>query len=153
MIKEIVIVFWRKKKILGLNKNELFILLEIIGEKSWNDIVMYLEDVKFLKSFFWKLSNDSVLKDLVKLLKNLVFVWYIDNKIYEIILNMVDFFDLCKFGLIFDRISGLRKFIVIEIKINMIFDILFIKSNMKVLNFKLKELMVFLIVKIVFLLI
>lgn len=81
MIKEIVIVFWRKKKILGLNKNELFILLEIIGEKSWNDIVMYLEDVKFLKSFFWKLSNDSVLKDLVKLLKNLVFVWYIDNKI------------------------------------------------------------------------
>lgn len=81
MIKEIVIVFWRRKKILGLNKNELFILLEIIGEKSWNDIVMYLEDVKFLKSFFWKLSNDSVLKDLVKLLKNLVFVWYIDNKI------------------------------------------------------------------------
>lgn len=81
MIKEIVIVFWRKKKILGLNKYELFILLEIIGEKSWNDIVMYLEDVKFLKSFFWKLSNDSVLKDLVKLLKNLVFVWYIDNKI------------------------------------------------------------------------
>lgn len=81
MIKEIVIVFWRKKKILGLNKNELFILLEIIGEKSWNDIVMYLEDVKFLKSFFWKLSNESVLKDLVKLLKNLVFVWYIDNKI------------------------------------------------------------------------
>lgn len=81
MIKEIVIVFWRKKKILGLNKNELFILLEIIGEKSWNDIVMYLEDVKLLKSFFWKLSNDSVLKDLVKLLKNLVFVWYIDNKI------------------------------------------------------------------------
>lgn len=81
MIKEIVIVFWRKKKILGLNKNELFILLEIIGEKSWNDIVMYLEDVKFLKSFFWKLSNDSMLKDLVKLLKNLVFVWYIDNKI------------------------------------------------------------------------
>lgn len=81
MIKEIVIVFWRKKKILGINKNELFILLEIIGEKSWNDIVMYLEDVKFLKSFFWKLSNDSVLKDLVKLLKNLVFVWYIDNKI------------------------------------------------------------------------
>lgn len=81
MIKEIVIVFWRKKKILGLNKNELFILLEIIGKKSWNDIVMYLEDVKFLKSFFWKLSNDSVLKDLVKLLKNLVFVWYIDNKI------------------------------------------------------------------------
>lgn len=81
MIKEIVIVFWRKKKILGLNKNELFILLEIIGEKSWNDIVMYLEDVKFLKSFFWKLSSDSVLKDLVKLLKNLVFVWYIDNKI------------------------------------------------------------------------
>lgn len=81
MIKEIVIVFWRNKKILGLNKNELFILLEIIGEKSWNDIVMYLEDVKFLKSFFWKLSNDSVLKDLVKLLKNLVFVWYIDNKI------------------------------------------------------------------------
>lgn len=153
MIKEIVIVFWRKKKILGLNKNELFILLEIIGEKSWNDIVMYLEDVKFLKSFFWKLSNDSVLKDLVKLLKNLVFVWYIDNKIYEIILNMVDFFDFCKFGLIFDRISGLRKFIVIEIKINMILDILFIKSNMKVLNFKLKELMVFLIVKIVFLLI
>lgn len=66
---------------------------------------------------------------------------------------MVDFFDFCKFGLIFDRISGLRKFIVIEIKINMIFDILFIKSNMKVLNFKLKELMVFLIVKIVFLLI
>lgn len=81
MIKEIVIVFWRNKKILGLNKNELFILLEIIGEKSWNDIVMYLEDVKFLKSFFWKLSNNSVLKDLVKLLKNLVFVWYIDNKI------------------------------------------------------------------------
>lgn len=81
MIKEIVIVFWRKKKILGLNKNELFILLEIIGEKSWNDIVMYLEDVKFLKSFFWKLSSNSVLKDLVKLLKNLVFVWYIDNKI------------------------------------------------------------------------
>lgn len=81
MIKEIVIVFWRNKKILGLNKNELFILLEIIGEKSWNDIVMYLEDVKFLKSFFWKLSSDSVLKDLVKLLKNLVFVWYIDNKI------------------------------------------------------------------------
>lgn len=59
---------------MGINKNELFILLEIIGEKSWNDIVMYLEDVKFLKSFFWKLSNDSVLKDLVKLLKNLVFV-------------------------------------------------------------------------------
>lgn len=59
---------------MGLNKNELFILLEIIGEKSWNDIVMYLEDVKFLKSFFWKLINDSVLKDLVKLLKNLVFV-------------------------------------------------------------------------------
>lgn len=81
MVKEIVIVFWRNKKILGLNKNELFILLEIIGEKSWNDIVMYLEDVKFLKSFFWKLINDSVLKDLVKLLKNLVFVWYIDNKI------------------------------------------------------------------------
>lgn len=81
MIKEIVIVFWRNKKILGLNKNELFILLEIIGEKSWNDIVMYLEDVKFLKSFFWKLSSNSVLKDLVKLLKNLVFVWYIDNKI------------------------------------------------------------------------
>lgn len=81
MIKEIVIVLWRNKKTLGLNKNELFILLEIIGEKSWNDIVMYLEDVKFLKSFFWKLSSDSVLKDLVKLLKNLVFVWYIDNKI------------------------------------------------------------------------
>lgn len=59
---------------MGLNKNELFILLEIIGEKSWNDIVMYLEDVKFLKSFLRKLSNDSVLKDLVKLLKNLVFV-------------------------------------------------------------------------------
>lgn len=59
---------------MGLNKYELFILLEIIGEKSWNDIVMYLEDVKFLKSFLRKLSNDSVLKDLVKLLKNLVFV-------------------------------------------------------------------------------
>uniref|UniRef100_A0A8W8MW23 Chitin-binding type-2 domain-containing protein n=1 Tax=Magallana gigas TaxID=29159 RepID=A0A8W8MW23_MAGGI len=149
VIKEIVTVLRRKKKTLGPNKNELFIPPEIIGEKSRNDIVMYLEDVKSSKSLSRKPSNDSVPKDLVKLLKNPVFVRYIDNKTQETTPNTVDLSDPRKLGLIFDRISGSRKPTAIETKTNMTSDISFTKSNTKVLNSKSKESMVFLTAKTV----
>lgn len=110
---------------------------------------MYLEDVKSSKSLSRKPSNNSVPKDLVKLLKNPVFVRYIDSKTQETTPNTVDLSDPRKLGLIFDRISGSRKPTVIETKTNMTSDISFTKSNTKVLNSKSKESMVFLTAKTV----
>ncbi|XP_078334915.1 uncharacterized protein LOC111100662 isoform X2 [Crassostrea virginica] len=148
-IREIVSVLQRNRETARPNGNELVIPPEIIGAKARNDIVMYLEDMKSSKSLAKKPGNDTVPADLAKLLRNPVFVRYINNKTQESTPNTVDVSRQQNASLILNRISVSQDPLPMETVKNVSFEtpMLFTKSNTKVLNSKSNDAMVFLTAK------
>ncbi|XP_061176215.1 uncharacterized protein LOC133185170 [Saccostrea echinata] len=100
IVKKIVTVL-RRKGPLKPNENELVIPPNIIDSKSRNNIILYLKDLKTRKHN----STPKIPLDLIKLLKNPVFVRYIKRTNPVTSNNTMNIPETNKVGLIFDRIG------------------------------------------------
>lgn len=148
IIDEIVTVLRRTKESLGPNENELVIPPRIIGPESRANIFRYLKSLK-TKHPNSKSSNDKPPSNLIKLLKNPVFVRYIKKKTHRTTTNTMNIPATRNISLIFDRVSVSRNPVTTEIKAHspQPNPTTVTKSNTKVLNSRSKEAMVFLTAK------